>query len=111
MSVIVLLHFLVCNPDRAEAGGFGGHDVDSVAEVDGEVLHTGAGEFKHFVFDETVVEDSLHERDGHVVRADAFAGLAFQPNENHFRGVDVPCVFEKLLYKLAAAFAYAHGSE
>ena len=95
MSVIVLLHFLVCNPDRAEAGGFGGRDVDSVAGSRwGGSSHRGS-EFKHFVFDETVVEDSLHERDGHVVRADAFAGLAFQPNGAHFRGVDVPRVFSR----------------
>ena len=111
VDFVVVADFVVGDPDGAEAGGLGGHDVDAVTEVDGEFLDAGAGELEHLVLDEAVVEDGLYQGDGHVVGADALAGLAFEPYEHNLGGVDVPGVAEQLLDELAAAFAYAHVAQ
>ncbi len=109
--LVVVLDLVVGHPDGAEAGCLGGHDVDAVAEVDGEVLDAGACEFEHFVLDETVVEHGLNERDGHVVGADALLGSAFEPYEDNLGSVDVPGVAQELLHEFAAAFAHTHVAE
>ncbi len=108
---VVVLHLVVGAPDGGEAGGLGGHDLDAIAEVDGEVLDAGAGKFEHFVLDKAIVEGGFHQRDGHIVRTYALAGSAFQPYEYHFGSIDVPGVVEQLLDQLAAAFANAHVAQ
>ena len=111
VDVEVLLDLLVGDPDGAEAGGLGGHHVDTVTEVDGQVLDAGAGELEHLVLHETALEGGLHQGDGDIVRAHAMARLAFQPHEDDLGGVDVPGVAEELLHELAAAFAHAHVTQ
>ena len=111
MHPVILLNLLVGNPDRAEAGGLGGHHVDSVTEVGREGSHARAGELKHLVLHETVLEHGLDEGDGHVVRADTLLRLAFEPNQHNLRSVDVPSVVEELLHKLTATFAHTHAAE
>ena len=108
---VVLLNLLVGNPDRAETGGLGGHHVDSVTEVGRKESHARAGELKHLVLHETVLEHGLDEGDGHIMRADSLLRLAFEPNQHNLRSVDVPSVVEELLHKLAAAFADTHAAE
>ena len=111
MHPVILLNLLVGNPDRAEAGGLGGHHVDSVTEVGRKGGHARACELKHLVLHETVLEHGLDEGDGHVVRADTLLRLAFEPNQNNLRSVDVPSVVEELLHKLTATFAHTHAAE
>ena len=50
---------LVGLPDRGQAGGFGRHDVDAVAEFHGEVGNAGANEFHDLVLDKAAVEHLL----------------------------------------------------
>ncbi len=45
------------------------------------------------------------------MRADALLRLAFEPNQNNLRGVDVPSVVEELLDKLTATFSDTHAAE
>ena len=79
VNLIVMFHLVVGNPDRAQTGCLRGHDVDAVAEVDGKVFHTGAGKLKHLVLHEAIVEHGFHQRDSHIVGADALTGSTFEP--------------------------------
>ncbi len=111
VHLVVFLDFLVGDPDGAEAGGLGCHHVDSVTEVGGQLGHSGACELEDLVLDEAALEDGLHERDRDIMRTYTMARLALKPYEDHFRGIDVPRIAEKLLNELAAAFANSHVSE
>ena len=111
MYVVVVLHLFVCNPDRAQAGGLGSHNVDAVTEVDRQFLHARACELEHLVLHNAALECSLHERDSHVVRTYALLRFALEPYEHHLRCVDVPSVLEQLLHELATAFANTHVAE
>ena len=71
----MLFHRVVGLPDRGKAGGFGGHNIDTVAEIDGQGGDAGACKFKHFVFDKTVGEHRLGKGESHIVRTDAAARL------------------------------------
>ena len=41
----------------------------------------------------------------------ALTGLALEPYEHYLGSLDVPCIIEQLLNKLATAFAYTHVAE
>ncbi len=45
------------------------------------------------------------------MRADTLLRLAFEPNQNDLRGVDVPSVMEELLYELTATFSDTHAAK
>ena len=60
MHLKVILHLVVRDPDGTEASGFGGHDINTVAEVDGQLLYAGAGKFQHLVLHKTALEGGLH---------------------------------------------------
>ena len=109
--VVVVLDLIVRNPDGAEASGLGSHDVDAIAEVNGKVLHAGAGELKHLVLHETALEYGLDQRDSHVMRTYALAGSAFQPYKDDLGSIDIPGIGEELLDKLAATFTHTHCAE
>ena len=111
VDFVVMLHLVVGHPNRAQTGRLSGHDVDAVTEVDGQVLHAGAGKFQHLVLHETALKRCFHERNCHVVRADTLLRSAFEPYEHHFGSVDVPSVLQQLLYQLTTAFADAHITE
>ena len=103
--------FLVSLPDGGKTGGLGGHHVNAVAEVDGQLLDAGAYELQHLVVDKAAFKCGFHQRDGHVVGADAPAGLAGQIYHHHFRHGSVPGVLQQLLGQLRAAFAHGHGAQ
>ena len=111
MSLVMLLDSLVSNPDRAEAGGLGGHHIDSVTEVNRKFLDARTGELKHLVLHETALESRLDKGDGDIVRANSMLGLALKPNEDYFRSVDVPSVVEELLDKLTTTLADTHAAQ
>ncbi len=102
---------LIGFPDRTEACGFGGHNVDAVTEINRKVLNAGADKFEHAVLYEAVRERSLNKRKGNVMRADAALRLTGHIYENNLGHIKVPGVLKKLLYKLRAAFADAHRAE
>ena len=106
-----MAHLVVRHPDGGEAGRFGRHHVDTVSEVNRQVLHARACKLEHLVLDKSVLKYGLDERYGHVVRTDALARRAFQPHEHHLGRVDVPGVAQELLGQFAAAFAHAHVAE
>ena len=105
------LRLLIGLPDGGQTGGLGRHDVDAVAEVDGQTGNTGTGEFQHAVFDEAGGERRLHQRERHIMRADAAAGLARQIDQHDLGQVRVPRVPEELLGELRPALAHGHGAE
>ena len=45
------------------------------------------------------------------MRADTLLRLAFEPNQNNLRSVDVPSVVEELLHELTATFSDTHAAE
>ena len=106
-----MTHLVVGHPDRAEAGGLSGHDIDTITEVDGQVLHARACKLQHLVLHEATLEGCLHERDSNVVRTYALLRSTLEPYEYHFGSIDVPSVLQQLFYKLATAFADAHVTE
>ena len=102
---------LVRLPDGGQARRLRRHDVDAVAEVDGQALDAGAGELEHAVVDKAALKRRLDEGDGHVVRADAAARRAGEIDEHNLGHVHVPGVFQQLLGKLRAALAHGHRAE
>ena len=78
---------------------------------DRQLLHAGTGEFQHLVLHETALEHGLHQGNGHVMRTDTAARLAFQPNQHHLGSIDVPRILEELFHQFAAAFANAHVTQ
>ena len=111
MHLEVLLHLFVGNPDGGQASGLGGHDIDTVTEVDGQAGNAGAGELQYLVLHKTALEHGLHEGDGHVVRANTTLGLTLQPYQHYLGGIDVPGVFEELLHQLTTTFADTHVTQ
>ena len=111
MYFVVVLNLFVCYPDRAQASGFSGHDINAVTEVDRQFLNARACKLEHLVLNNAALECSLYERDGNVVRTNTLLGLAFEPYENHLRSVDIPSVLEELLNKLATTFTNTHVAE
>ena len=111
VSDVVTLRDLVGLPDGGEARGLGGHNVDTVAEVDGQVRKAGADELENAVLYKTVAEGFLYKSKCDVVRTDTALRLAGDIYQNHLGHVEIPGVLKKLFYKLGAAFADAHGAE
>ena len=111
VNLVVVLNLVIGNPDRAQAGGLGGHDVDTVTEVDGQVLHARASELEHLVLYKAALEGSLNERDSNIVGTYTLLGCAFQPYQDNLGSVDVPSVAQQLLHELATTFANAHVTE
>ena len=111
MGLVVSLNSLIGDPDGAEAGGLGGHHIDSVTEVNRELLDARAGELKDLILDETALECGLDKGYGHIMRADTMLRFAFKPHKNDLGSVDVPSVMEKLLDKLTATFADTHAAQ
>ena len=52
------LRLLVRLPDGGQAGRLGRHDVDAVAEVDGQARDAGAGKLQHAVVDKAALQTS-----------------------------------------------------
>ena len=77
VQFVVVLNLVISYPDRAQASGLGGHDVDTVTEVDRQVLHAGASELEHFVLYKAALEGSLYQRDSNVVGTYTLLGCAF----------------------------------
>ena len=102
---------LVRLPDGGQAGRLRRHDVDAVAEIDGQICDAGAAELQHAVVDKAAGERFLHKRNGNVVRADAAARRTGHVYENDLGHVDVPGVLEQLLGKLRTALADCHRAE
>ena len=75
VQFIELMGRFIGLPDRGQAGGFGGHDVDAQTEVVGEARNARPDEFENPVGDKPLFEDSAAECDRDVMRADAVAGL------------------------------------
>ena len=84
---------LICLPNGAEAGGFGGHHVDAVTEVDGQFADAGTYKLQYLIVHKAALKGSLHQCDGHIVGADAPAWLAGQIDHDRFRHGSVPSVF------------------
>ena len=102
---------VVGDPDGAPAGGFGGHDVDGVAVLDGEAGNARADEFHGLVLHIAVFVHRADDGERHVLRADAGPGRAGQINGDHAGIRKVVGAFEKLFCQLAAAFAHGQGPE
>ena len=45
------------------------------------------------------------------MRTDTLLRLAFEPDEDHLRSIDVPSVVEKLFYELSTTFTDTHAAE
>ena len=61
VNLVVVLNLVVGNPDRAQASGLGCHDVDTVTEVDGQLLNARASKLKNFVLHETALKSGFHQ--------------------------------------------------
>ena len=110
VGLVVLAGDLVGDPDRGETGGLGGHDVDAVAEVDGKTCNAGTYELQNLVLDESAGEGRAHQRQRHVVRADAALGGAVQIDHDHLWAVDVVSILQELLDQLGTALTDTHGA-
>ena len=107
----VIAHLVVRGPDGGQAGGLGGHDVDTAAVFHGKARHAGTGEFHDPVLDEAVLEHRADKGDGDVLRAHAGTGSVLQPDQNHFGTGHVIGLAQQLLDQLGAAFAHGHGAQ
>ena len=83
MGFIEAFRDLVGLPDGGQAGGLSGHHVDAVAEVDGQAADARAHKLQHPVVHKAGGKGSLDEGQGHVLGADAVAGLAGEVHQHH----------------------------
>ena len=107
----IFFRHIVGLPDGGPAGGLGGHDVDAVAVVSGEVGHTGADELHDLVFHVAVGVGGSHQRQRHIVGADAGVGLAGQVDGHHAGVGHIVGAAHQLLGQLTAALAHGHGAQ
>ena len=105
-----LLRLLIGLPDGAQAGGFGSHHIDAVAEVDGQRGDAGAGKLQNTVFHKALFKGGLYQGDGDVVGTDAAGRLTGEIDQHHFRIVQIPGVFQQLLTQFRTTLAYGHGT-
>ena len=105
------LGLLVRLPDGGKTGGLGGHHVHAVAEVDGQLTDAGTHELQYLIIHKAAFKGGLYQRDGHVVGANAPAGLAGEIHHHHLRHRRVPRVLQQLLGQLRAALAHGHGAQ
>ena len=85
--------FPVGLPNGGEAGGFRGHNVNAVPEVDGQGGDSRPGELQHAVVDKAALKGGFHQGDGRVVGPHAPPGRAGEVNQNHLGVGHVPGVF------------------
>jgi hypothetical protein len=111
VRAVIGRNFAVRFPDGRKAGGFGGHHVHAVAEIDRQVLDAGADEFQHLVFGAVFGKGFLNERERHVVRPHAAAGLAGDIAEHDVRRRNIVGVLQKLFDQLRPAFADGEGAQ
>ena len=98
-------------PNGGEAGGLGGHDINAVTEVNGEICDAGAYEFEYAVIYEAGSKGCSDKSDSHVVGTDALLGLTGEINHDDLGHIVIPCIVEELLCKLGTAFTDRHGAE
>ena len=79
----VALGLLVGDPDGGPTGGLGGHDVDRVAVLDGEIGDAGADKLHGLVLHVAVFVHRADDGQSHVLRADAGTGCAGEVNGDH----------------------------
>ena len=102
---------VVGRPDRGKAGGLGGHDVNAVTEIHGEVRHAGANEFQNAVLYKAAGECRADKRKRDVMRANTATGRTGQIYQHHLGIGNVVGVLQQLLDQLGAAFANRHGAK
>ena len=107
----IFFRHIVSLPDGGPAGGLGGHDVDAVAVVSGEVGHTGADELHDLVFHVAVGVGGSHQRQRHIVGADAGVWFAGQVDGHHAGVSHIVGAAHQLLGQLTAALAHSHGAQ
>ena len=105
------LRHLVRLPDGGEAGGLGGHHINAVAVVNGQVPDARAAELQHAVIYKPRLKGGLHQGDGHIVGAHALFGHSGEIHQHHLGHGHIPGVFQQLLGKLRAALAHGHGAQ
>ncbi len=105
------LNNLIGLPDGGEAGCLRCHNIDTVTEVNRQVLNTGADELQHLILNITGCEGFLYEGKRHIVRADTLSGSAGQIYKNNLGHIQIPGVFKKLLNKLRTALADTHSTQ
>ena len=105
------LRHLVRLPDGGEAGGLGGHHINAVAVVNGQIFDARAAELQHAVVHKSRLKGGLHQGYGHIVGAYTLLGLAGEVHQHHLGHGYIPGVFQQLLGKLRAALAYGHGAQ
>ena len=107
----VFLHARIRLPDGRKAGRLRGHHVDAVAEIHRQRGHARAGKLEHAVLDKAALKRRLHQRQRHIVRADAPLRRAGQVHEHDLRLRHVVGAAQQLLDQLRPALAHAHGAE
>ena len=108
---VVLLDYLVGRPDRGEAGGLGGHNVDAVSEIDGKVLNTVANEFKHLVLYKARLEYCTDKLECNVLRSNAGTGCACKIYCDNLGTRNVVGLAKELLNKLRTALTDCHSTK
>ena len=105
------VRILVGGPDARQAGGLGGHDVDTVAVVGRHTRDAGAHKLHDLVLDVALGKDGADNGERHVVRADAGTRGARKVDGNDAGIGDIVGVAQQLLCQLATTLAHSHGAQ
>ena len=108
MNCVIFLYRVVSLPDRGQALCFGRHYVDPVTEICRQVRQPRPREFKYAVFYKIRTENSLHQRYGRIMRADAAAWLTGKVYQNYFGVIYVVCRAQQLFNQLRTALSDTH---
>ena len=104
------LYHIIGLPDRAEAGGLRGHDIDAASVVHGKTGDTGAEELHNGIFYGAGGKGLLDDAQRHILRAHAGAGLAGEVDTDHRGHIHVIGTAQQLLDQLRPALADGHGA-
>ena len=111
MNLIMVFHLVIGNPNTTQASSLSSHDVNTVTEVDRQLFHTRTSKLQYFVFHKAIIEDSLYQRDGNIVRTNTTTWFAFQPYKHYLWRIDVPSIAKQLFYQFASTFTNTHVSK
>ncbi len=103
--VKTVLGCLICAPDRAEAGGFRGHNINTAAVIHGQIFYTRAKELQHCIFHRAGLKHRANQIQRHVLRANAGLGLTRQIDCDHLGISDIVSPVQQLLHQFRSTFA------
>ena len=111
VNLIELADLLIRLPDRRQAGGLCGHNIDTDTEICTQLIHTGTDKFHNLIIHISITKCRTDNCQCYILRTDTLPRLAVQIDCNDLRHADIVSLIQQLLYKLRSALAHCHSTQ